>query len=58
MTIQIAAWWIPAAITIIAIVLAVVLPEDDRFGVGIMISMVPALFVSMVAWILYAIFGA
>lgn len=58
-TLAIAAWWIPLAITVIAICWALFVVEGGNgmfSGLANLIALVPALAISLVAWIAYAIF--
>ena len=58
LTITFGAWVIPAVITLISIVWAMWPDYGDGMlaGIGNVILLVPALFVSMLSWIVYAIF--
>jgi hypothetical protein len=60
MTFTIGTWIIPTLITIISIVWAYIWGmKDDNggylSGLGVIFALVPALFVSCVAWIIYAV---
>jgi len=57
-TIAFAWWWIPAIITFLSIFWALFIVKDSPglfSGIGNIFALVPALFVSMVAWIIAAI---
>lgn len=58
-TITFASWMIPAAITIIGLVWALFIYEDTPgyfCGLTNMFLLIPVLFVSMIAWMLWGIF--
>lgn len=59
-TLTFAWWWIPTAITLLCFLAVHWYSRDDNSGmfsgIATMIFMVPALFVSMRAWIIAAIF--
>jgi len=58
MTIIFAAWWIPTIITIVCILAAILHNDGGGYfsGLGNILMLVPALGVSLIAWIVYAIF--
>lgn len=60
MTITLAWWMLPTAITLIAFATALFWPSDSGGGGWMpdltpLLLMIPALFVSLVAWIVYAV---
>lgn len=59
MTITIAAWWIPTAITLIGVIWALFIVDDGggMFScIGNLIALVPVSVVSAIAWIIWAIY--
>jgi len=59
MTITFAIWWIPTIITFCALFWALVLVKDSGGmfgGLDKLFALIPALFISMISWITYAIF--
>lgn len=59
MTITIAAWWIPTAITLIGVIWALFIVDDGGgmfSGIGNLIALVPVSVVSAIAWIIWAIY--
>ncbi len=59
MTITIAAWWIPTAITLIGVIWAVFIVDDGGgmfSGIGNLLALVPVSVVSTIAWIIWAIY--
>ena len=57
MTLELAAWWIPTAITILSIIGALSVDDGGGYlsGIGNIIMLVPAFGVSLIAWIVYAL---
>jgi hypothetical protein len=58
-TLAFSAWWIPLGITVIALVWALYVVDGGNgmfSGLANLIALVPALAVSCIAWIAYAIF--
>lgn len=55
-TITFGAWLIPTAITVITIAWATFYDDGGGYlgGLGNFLMLVPALFISMIAWIIYA----
>lgn len=59
MTITIAAWWIPTAITLIGVIWALFIFDDGGgmfSGIGNLLALVPVSVVSAIAWIIWAIY--
>lgn len=59
MTITIAAWWIPTAITLIGVIWALFIVDDGGgmfSGIGNLLALVPVSVVSAIAWIIWAIY--
>jgi len=59
MTLTIAAWWIPTAITVIGLIWALFIVDDGGgmfSGIGNMLALIPVSIVSAIAWIIWAIF--
>jgi hypothetical protein len=59
MTITFAMWWIPTIITAIALFWAMFIVDDGggyMSGLSNIFALIPALFISCVSWIVYAIF--
>lgn len=58
-TITIAAWWIPAAITLIGLFWAFFIVDDGGgmfSGMGNLLALIPVSVISAIAWIVWAIF--
>lgn len=59
LTITFAAWWIPTAITVGGLVWALFIYDDGTSGwfsgLGNIFMLIPVLFISCVAWIVYAV---
>jgi hypothetical protein len=58
-TLSFAAWWIPLGITILALFVALYVVDGGNgmfSGLANVIALVPALAISCLAWIVYAIF--
>ena len=58
-TLNFAGWWIPTIITAICVGYALFIHDDGGgmfSGMGNVFLLVPALFISMISWIVYAIF--
>lgn len=59
MTVSIAiAWWVvPTAVTLLSIAIAICWPDEGGWLSGLtnVLLLIPALFVSMVVWIIFAI---
>jgi hypothetical protein len=60
MTITFAAWWIPTIITVAGLVWALFIYDDGASGwfsgLGNVFMLIPVLVVSIISWIIYAIF--
>lgn len=59
MTLTIAAWWIPTAITVIGLIWALFIVDDGGgmfSGIGNALALIPVSIVSAIAWIIWAIF--
>lgn len=59
MTITLALWWIPTLISCVALFWAIIVVDGgDGYmsGLNNILALVPALFVSCISWIVYAIF--
>lgn len=57
-TLTFGAWWIPLLITIVAVGWAIFWVDDGGgwlSGLGNILALIPALFVSMVAWIVWGV---
>lgn len=58
MTITLAAWWVPTLITVAGIAWALFWVDDGGgflSGLDNLMALIPALAVSLVAWIVYAV---
>ena len=58
-TLTFAWWWIPTAITVAGLMWALFIYDDGggyMSGIGNLLALVPALAISMVAWIIAAVF--
>ena len=59
-SITLGAWMIPTAITVCSIVYALCIYDDGSSGMfsglGNIFMLIPAMFISMVSWIVYAVF--
>lgn len=57
LTLTLTWWWIPLAITIVAVLMALLHDDGGGFmsGIGNMLLLIPALFVSLIAWIVAAL---
>lgn len=55
-TLTFAWWWIPTIITVVSLLIALCWPGDGGYlsGIETLFYLIPALFVSMVAWIFAA----
>jgi hypothetical protein len=59
MTITFAVWWIPTIITFCSFFWALILVKDNgsyMSGLSNLLAIIPASFISMMVWIIYAIF--
>jgi len=59
MTITFSLWWIPTGITIISCGYCIFIHDDGAgygAGLGNMILLIPALFISMLSWIFWGVF--
>lgn len=58
MTITITWLWLPIIITLLCFLFLVLYSAiaDDRYAIGCFFMSIPALFISMVSWIVYALF--
>ena len=54
-TLSFSAWMIPTVITLVLCGCAIYLPKDD-WGITQFVYLVPALFISMISWIVWGIF--
>ena len=54
-TLSFGAWWIPLIITVVSCGGAMFIPKDD-WGITQIVLLVPALFISMISWIVWGVF--